>query len=137
MTAWLIETLVWTAVLIAAVLFVRRPVARWFGPQVAYALWALPVLRLILPPIELPAWMAPVQASEPAQGSDPFAFLDPANLLAAQEGAGAIEAAAPVTAASAAGASAAAAKAGDTAPIPADELAGCCAASGTTCRYCS
>ena len=71
MTAWLIETLVWTAVLIAAVLFVRRPVARWFGPQVAYALWALPVLRLILPPIELPAWMAPVQASEPAQGSDP------------------------------------------------------------------
>ncbi|MEM1051339.1 MAG: M56 family metallopeptidase [Pseudomonadota bacterium] len=57
MTDWMMETLLWTAVLIAFVLLVRRPVSRAFGPQIAYALWALPALRLILPPIELPAWM--------------------------------------------------------------------------------
>lgn len=52
------ETLVWTALLIALVLLVRRPVARVFGPQVAYALWLLPMARLVLPPLTLPAWMA-------------------------------------------------------------------------------
>lgn len=57
MIAWMMETLVWTAVLIGFVLIVRRPVSRHFGPQMAYALWALPALRLVLPPIELPAWM--------------------------------------------------------------------------------
>ena len=57
MTDWMMETLLWTAVLIAFVLLIRRPVSRSLGPQTAYALWALPALRLILPPIELPAWM--------------------------------------------------------------------------------
>lgn len=61
----LLHTLVWTGVLIAAVLVLRRPVARAFGPEAAYALWALPLLRLVLPPITLPAWMAP-SASAPA-----------------------------------------------------------------------
>ncbi|WP_427967495.1 M56 family metallopeptidase [Altererythrobacter sp.] len=64
MMDWLLDTIVWTAALIALVLVLRRPVARWFGPQVAYALWAMPILRLALPPIELPAWMAPVPALE-------------------------------------------------------------------------
>lgn len=63
MTGWLLETLVWTAVLISAVLVLRRPVARWFGPQFAYALWALPALRLILPPLELPAWLNPAPSA--------------------------------------------------------------------------
>jgi beta-lactamase regulating signal transducer with metallopeptidase domain len=62
MTAWLTDTLLYTGLLIALVLLVRRPVARYFGPKLAYALWALPALRLILPPIELPASMAPHQA---------------------------------------------------------------------------
>ncbi|MEP5938832.1 MAG: M56 family metallopeptidase [Erythrobacter sp.] len=60
--AWLADTLLWTAALIALVLVLRRPVARHFGPQMAYALWALPLFRLILPPIELPAWLAPAAA---------------------------------------------------------------------------
>ena len=64
MTGVLVHTLVWTGVLIALVLLVRRPVARWCGPQVAYALWALPMLRLVLPPITVPAWMAPPPAAE-------------------------------------------------------------------------
>jgi beta-lactamase regulating signal transducer with metallopeptidase domain len=61
-TAWLTDTLLYSGVLIALVLLVRRPAARWFGPKLAYALWTLPALRLVLPPIELPASMAPQQA---------------------------------------------------------------------------
>jgi beta-lactamase regulating signal transducer with metallopeptidase domain len=59
---WLTDTLLYTGLLIALVLLLRRPLARWFGPQFAYALWALPALRLLLPPIELPASLAPHQA---------------------------------------------------------------------------
>jgi beta-lactamase regulating signal transducer with metallopeptidase domain len=62
MTAWLTDALLYTGLLIALVLLVRRPTARWFGPKLAYALWALPALRLVLPPIELPASMAPHHA---------------------------------------------------------------------------
>lgn len=63
MTGWLaaimLETLVWTGLLIALVLLLRRPVGRYFGAKAAYALWALPFLRLIMPPLVLPAWLAP------------------------------------------------------------------------------
>lgn len=59
MTVWLIETLVWTGLLIALVLLLRRPVGRYFGATAAYALWALPFLRLIMPPLVLPSWLAP------------------------------------------------------------------------------
>ncbi|MEP1421400.1 MAG: M56 family metallopeptidase [Erythrobacter sp.] len=75
MTDWMMETLVWTAVLIAFVLMVRRPVSRAFGPQIAYALWALPAIRLMLPPIELPAWMRILQA-EPEQMAVPIAATE-------------------------------------------------------------
>ncbi len=51
MTGWLIEALIASTVLMAIVLLVRGPVRNAFGPQVAYALWALPVLRLALPPL--------------------------------------------------------------------------------------
>ena len=57
------DTLVYTGLLIVLVLALRAPVARWFGPQVAYALWGLPLLRLFLPPLTLPANMAPAEAS--------------------------------------------------------------------------
>ncbi len=59
MMDWLLDTLLWTAGLIALVLLIRRPVAHWFGPQIAYALWAIPALRLLMPPVELPAWLNP------------------------------------------------------------------------------
>jgi beta-lactamase regulating signal transducer with metallopeptidase domain len=62
MTVWLTDMLLYTGLLIALVLILRRPFSRWFGPQFAYALWALPALRLLLPPIELPATLAPQQA---------------------------------------------------------------------------
>lgn len=57
LAGWAFDGLVASALLMAAVLLIRKPVRRAFGPQVAYALWALPVLRLLLPP--LPAhWRA-------------------------------------------------------------------------------
>ena len=56
------DTLFWTGVLIIAVLALRRPVSRHFGARAAYALWALPFLRLVLPPIVLPASIAPETA---------------------------------------------------------------------------
>jgi len=62
MTQYLLDTLVWTGALIALVLLLRRPVARHFGAQAAYALWALPLLRLAIPPIILPAWLGPAEA---------------------------------------------------------------------------
>ncbi len=54
MNAWAFETLVATSVLMALVLIVRNPVARAFGPRAAYALWALPALRVVMP--NLPGW---------------------------------------------------------------------------------
>ena len=51
MTGWLIEALIASTLLMALVLLARAPVRNAFGPQVAYALWALPMLRLALPPL--------------------------------------------------------------------------------------
>lgn len=72
MIAWIVEALIASTLLMAMVLMVRRPVRRVFGPQIAYALWALPALRLMLPP--LPAeWRSHVampisRASEAVSG---------------------------------------------------------------------
>jgi beta-lactamase regulating signal transducer with metallopeptidase domain len=51
MIGWAIEALIASALLMAVVLVIRAPVRRHFGPGVAYALWALPVIRLVLPPL--------------------------------------------------------------------------------------
>ncbi|MEG3179976.1 M56 family metallopeptidase [Sphingomonas sp. LT1P40] len=48
---WVLETFVATTLLMLLVLAIRKPVSRHFGPNIAYALWALPVLRLALPPL--------------------------------------------------------------------------------------
>ncbi|WP_235532863.1 M56 family metallopeptidase, partial [Sphingomonas sp. Leaf412] len=57
MTAWVIEALAASTALMLAVLALRGPVRRAFGAELAYALWAIPALRMLLPP--LPAeWRA-------------------------------------------------------------------------------
>jgi len=67
MTGWLLDTLFYTGLLIGFVLLVRRPAGRIFGAQFAYMLWALPFLRLLMPPVVLPASLAP--APEPLQAA--------------------------------------------------------------------
>jgi len=45
------DTLVTTAMLVLMILLIRKPFARHFGPGLTYALWAVPALRLLLPPL--------------------------------------------------------------------------------------
>jgi beta-lactamase regulating signal transducer with metallopeptidase domain len=48
---WALEALIASAALMVVVLVIRAPVRRHFGPGIAYALWALPAIRLLLPPL--------------------------------------------------------------------------------------
>ena len=49
MSVWIAETLIATTLLMALVMLLRRPVARWLGAGAAYALWLLPLARMALP----------------------------------------------------------------------------------------
>ncbi len=49
--SWFVEMILATGLLMILVLTVRQPVARHFGPRVAYALWLLPAMRAVLPPM--------------------------------------------------------------------------------------
>ncbi len=51
MIVWAVETLIASTILMLLVLAIRAPVRRAFGPTIAYALWALPVIRMLLPPL--------------------------------------------------------------------------------------
>ncbi|MET4897435.1 M56 family metallopeptidase [Sphingomonadaceae bacterium jetA1] len=71
MLGWAVEALIASGLLMALVLLLRPHVRRAFGPQLAYALWALPLLRLILPPLPR---MVSEQATPPlAAASERFA----------------------------------------------------------------
>jgi bla regulator protein BlaR1 len=48
-STWLFDSLLVTSLLMAAILLVRRPVAKIFGAGVAYALWLIPAARLLMP----------------------------------------------------------------------------------------
>ncbi|TCP34922.1 M56 family metallopeptidase [Sphingomonas sp. BK235] len=82
MIGWAMESLLASGLLMGAVLVLRAPVRRAFGAPIAYALWAIPALRLLLPPLPagwrteaLPA-LASLPAAEPiAQALDPLAAL--------------------------------------------------------------
>ena len=62
---FLFDTLVWTGALIVLALLLRRPVARHLGAGAAYALWFLPLARLLFPPVTLPSWMQPLSSTTP------------------------------------------------------------------------
>ena len=71
--SWLLETLFAVSLLMLLVLLVRDPVARLFGAPWAYALWLLPAVRLVLPPLdflmgEMPSILPPTIALIPASG---------------------------------------------------------------------
>jgi beta-lactamase regulating signal transducer with metallopeptidase domain len=55
MSVWMVETLIATSLLMALVMMLRRPVARWLGAGAAYWLWALPFARMLLPALPAPA----------------------------------------------------------------------------------
>jgi beta-lactamase regulating signal transducer with metallopeptidase domain len=57
LASWLALGLAASSLLILVVLATRGMVQRWCGPAAAYALWLLPALRMLLPP--LPAAAAP------------------------------------------------------------------------------
>ncbi len=54
MSDWLFQALLGSTVLGVVVVLVRPWVLRRLGPRMAYGLWLLPVVRLVLPP--MPAW---------------------------------------------------------------------------------
>lgn len=78
MIGWLIDALIASTILMVIVLMVRGPVRRAFGPTVAYALWALPAIRLVLPPLpQFPAWReatAPVLAQRATETLTVYVF---------------------------------------------------------------
>ncbi len=82
MIGWLLDTLLYTGALIALVLVLRGPVARQFGPQMSYALWALPFLRFVMPPVVLPASFAPAPAVDRLVTSAGSAELTPLSEVA-------------------------------------------------------
>jgi len=62
MTGWFFANLGWATLLMLVVLAVRRPFAAAFGAGPAYALWLLPAIRLVVPPLpalDLPTLLAP------------------------------------------------------------------------------
>ncbi len=59
MIGWALNALLGATFLMLLVLAVRRPVAHAFGAGWAYALWLLPLLRLLMPPISLPGGLLP------------------------------------------------------------------------------
>lgn len=91
MIAWMIETCVATTLLMLLVLALRKPVREQFGPNIAYALWLLPVLRLLMPPLpgawsftELLGGLTQVAEAPPAPASTQ-AIIDHALLQAQAE----------------------------------------------------
>jgi bla regulator protein blaR1 len=55
-----LQTVIAVTVLITLILVARKHVARQFGAGVAYALWAIPVARLLLPPLSMPSSLVSV-----------------------------------------------------------------------------
>ena len=49
--SWFLANMAWASLAMLVVLLIRRPVARLFGAGPAYALWLLPALRLVAPPM--------------------------------------------------------------------------------------
>lgn len=79
---WLVDTLIVTAALMALVLVLRRPVAKHFGAELAYALWAIPLARLFMPPLTKTIEM-PVSAPAAPEVADGGTAIIPAAVAAA------------------------------------------------------
>jgi len=84
--AWGEATLIASAALMLFVLAVRNPVRRFIGPQLGYALWALPALRLLVP--SLPVTMLGAMSSALRTDAQmPFLLIGPHVALGGWRGA--------------------------------------------------
>jgi bla regulator protein blaR1 len=84
------DTMLTTALLVVAILLIRKPFARHFGPRLTYSLWLIPALRLVLPPLPFAdpapaavavadvgaAVMVPVDAAVTAAPSSAWSLVD-------------------------------------------------------------
>lgn len=77
MIGWTVETLVATTALMLLVLAIRAPVRARFGPQLAYALWAIPLARMVLPPLPGEWRERAVEPLSDLGGEVPMAMLAP------------------------------------------------------------
>lgn len=82
LSGWAVETLIASTLLMVLVLAIRSPVRRTFGPQLGYALWALPLLRLLLPPLP-EAWTQATTPIARAGASIAVLIVDPGVPIAA------------------------------------------------------
>nr|WP_315383714.1 M56 family metallopeptidase [uncultured Sphingomonas sp.] len=86
MTGWWIETLLASTLLMLLALALRAPVRRAFGPQLAYALWVLPAVRMLLPPLpgqwHLSHWLAPLTRKAAEAPAVAMGVLNPDRLPA-------------------------------------------------------
>ncbi len=83
-----VQTTLAVSALIAFILLVRRPFAKRFGANAAYALWAIPLIRLVMPP--LPANWTLFGALAPAKSPEPTVSRAPQEIiLTSPEGAAA------------------------------------------------
>ncbi|NYT40342.1 peptidase M56 [Sphingomonas sp. R-74633] len=73
MIGWAIEMLIATTLLMLLVLAIRGPVRRAFGANIAYALWLLPVARMLLPALPQ-EWREQSVAAPMAAASDVIAY---------------------------------------------------------------
>jgi len=56
---WVMQTGLMVSLLIVIILVIRRPFARMFGANAAYALWSLPLIRLCFPVVSIPSQWIP------------------------------------------------------------------------------
>lgn len=79
---WVVQTGLVVSLLILVILVIRRPFARAFGANAAYALWSLPLIRLCLPGLSIPQnWVPAFLRASPEQSFAAAPAEFPANNL--------------------------------------------------------
>ncbi|MEL6370053.1 MAG: M56 family metallopeptidase [Pseudomonadota bacterium] len=73
--AWITSVTPAVTLLIILVMIIRRPVARYFGPETAYLLWLAPVLRLALPELKILPASQSAAFVEPIEPTFAFASI--------------------------------------------------------------
>lgn len=73
--SWVLQTGLVVSLLIVVILVIRRPFARMFGANAAYALWSLPLIRIFLPGLSVPQNWLPSYLRPAPEPAPTFDFL--------------------------------------------------------------